>query len=178
MPNETHTLLLAAVAACASPTYAQDSAFFTTSDGVKIHYLTMGNSGSWVVLIHGYTDTAQRMVHDRHCAGAREAHRVVALDNRNHGQSDKPAPNGPGRAGRRRVDGPSEDRESAHSRVFDGRWAERTAAGDDPAALHHGRFRLWNRGIGSALRAQAAAMDDDAETASADAEAMNRFARA
>jgi pimeloyl-ACP methyl ester carboxylesterase len=45
----------------ASPTYAQDSAFFTTSDGVKIHYLTMGNSGSWVVLIHGYTDSAQRM---------------------------------------------------------------------------------------------------------------------
>ena len=31
--------------------------FFTTSDGVKIHYLTLGSKGSWVVLIHGYTAT-------------------------------------------------------------------------------------------------------------------------
>jgi hypothetical protein len=30
------------------------SNFFTASDGVKIHYLTAGSSGSWVVLIHGY----------------------------------------------------------------------------------------------------------------------------
>ena len=94
-----HTLVLAAALACASPTYAQDSAFFTTSDGVRIHYLTMGNSGSWVVLIHGYTDTAQRMWFTTGIAPVlAKRHRVVALDNRNHGQSDKPVPNGPGRA--------------------------------------------------------------------------------
>src|SRR5215470_14227669 len=35
--------------------------FFTTSDGIKIHYITLGARGSWVVLIHGYTDRAERM---------------------------------------------------------------------------------------------------------------------
>ena len=58
-------------------------------DGVKIHYLTMGSSGSWVVLIHGYTDTAERMWFKTGIAPAlAKRHRVVALDNRNHGQSD------------------------------------------------------------------------------------------
>jgi pimeloyl-ACP methyl ester carboxylesterase len=75
------------------------SGFFTTSDGVKIHYLTAGNSGSWVVLIHGYTDSAQRMWFTTGIAPAlAKTHRVVAIDNRNHGQSDKPQPGGTGRA--------------------------------------------------------------------------------
>jgi pimeloyl-ACP methyl ester carboxylesterase len=93
------SLLLAALVLTASPLFAQDSATFTTSDGVKIHYLTMGSTGSWVVLIHGYTDTAQRMWFTTGIAPVlAKHHRVVALDNRNHGQSDKPVPNGPGRA--------------------------------------------------------------------------------
>ena len=33
--------------------------WFTMSDGVKIHYVTMGDTGSWVVLIHGYTGSAE-----------------------------------------------------------------------------------------------------------------------
>ncbi|MEK7794956.1 MAG: alpha/beta fold hydrolase, partial [Candidatus Hydrogenedentota bacterium] len=75
------------------------SDFFTASDGVKIHYLTLGDQGSWVVLIHGYTDTAQRMWFGTGIAEAlAKDHRVVALDNRNHGESDKPEPNGSGRA--------------------------------------------------------------------------------
>jgi pimeloyl-ACP methyl ester carboxylesterase len=75
------------------------SGFFTASDGVKIHYLTAGNSGSWVVLIHGYTDSAQRMWFSTGIAPAlAKSHRVVAIDNRNHGQSDKPQPGGTGRA--------------------------------------------------------------------------------
>ena len=83
----------------AAPLFAQESAFFKTSDGVKIHYLTMGGSGSWVVLVHGYTDTAQRMWFTTGIAPAlAKKHRVVALDNRNHGESDKPEANGPGRA--------------------------------------------------------------------------------
>jgi pimeloyl-ACP methyl ester carboxylesterase len=74
------------------------SAFFTASDGVKIHYLTAGTTGSWVVLIHGYTDNAQRMWFATGIAPAiARNHRVVALDNRNHGQSDKPVPGGSGR---------------------------------------------------------------------------------
>jgi pimeloyl-ACP methyl ester carboxylesterase len=73
--------------------------FFTASDGVKIHYLAAGDKGSWVVLIHGYTDTAQRMWFTTGIAPAlAKSHRVVALDNRNHGQSDKPQAGGAGRA--------------------------------------------------------------------------------
>ena len=77
----------------------QKDGFFTTKDGVKIHYLTHGDSGSWVVLIHGYTDNAQRMWFNTGIAPeVARRHRVVAIDNRNHGQSDKPVPGGAGRA--------------------------------------------------------------------------------
>jgi pimeloyl-ACP methyl ester carboxylesterase len=73
--------------------------YFTTSDGVKIHYMTMGDHGTWVVLIHGFSDSAQRMFFTTGIAPAlAKNHRVVAIDNRNHGLSDKPSPNGPGRA--------------------------------------------------------------------------------
>ena len=33
--------------------------FFTTSDGVKIHYMRLGQSGTPVVLVHGYTGSAE-----------------------------------------------------------------------------------------------------------------------
>lgn len=73
--------------------------WFTTSDNIKIHYLTLGDKGSWVVLIHGYTGNAKGNWFDNGIAQAlAKNHRVVALDNRNHGQSDKPQLNGPGRA--------------------------------------------------------------------------------
>jgi pimeloyl-ACP methyl ester carboxylesterase len=73
--------------------------WFTTSDDVKIHYVTLGDAGSWVVLIHGYTGSAEGNWFANGIAGALSArHRVVALDCRNHGQSDKPTPGGPGRA--------------------------------------------------------------------------------
>ena len=95
--------LLAAiiVSACSIAAIAQSfsEATFTASDGVKIHYYTAGSSGSWVVLIHGYTDNAKRMWFDTGIAPAlARTHRVVALDNRNHGLSDKPVPGGAGRA--------------------------------------------------------------------------------
>ncbi|MBC7983308.1 MAG: alpha/beta hydrolase [Candidatus Obscuribacterales bacterium] len=73
--------------------------FLTTSDGVKIHYMTLGKKGSWVVLVHGYTDNAERMWLKTGIAHAlAKNHRVLAFDNRNHGRSDKPQPNGFGRA--------------------------------------------------------------------------------
>jgi pimeloyl-ACP methyl ester carboxylesterase len=73
--------------------------YFTTSDGIKIHYLELGKKGSWVVLIHGYTGNAQGNWFDNGIAQAlAKNHRVVALDNRNHGKSDKPTLNGVGRA--------------------------------------------------------------------------------
>lgn len=77
----------------------QKSHFFTTSDGIKIHYLTHGDRGSWVMLIHGYSDSAQRMWFNTGIAPEiAKRHRVVAIDNRNHGQSDKPIAGGSGRA--------------------------------------------------------------------------------
>ena len=77
----------------------QKDGFFTTSDGIKIHYLTHGYTGSWVVLVHGYSDNAQRMWFNTGIAPEiAKHHRVVAIDNRNHGQSDKPVPGGSGRA--------------------------------------------------------------------------------
>jgi pimeloyl-ACP methyl ester carboxylesterase len=85
----------------------QKDGSFTTKDGVKIHYLTHGPStslgasdtASWVVLVHGYSDNAQRMWFNTGIAPEiAKHHRVVAIDNRNHGQSDKPTPGGSGRA--------------------------------------------------------------------------------
>lgn len=73
-------------------------AYFTTTDGIKIHYLLTGQSGSWVVLIHGYSDNAQRMWFNTGIAQElAKHHRVVAIDNRNHGKSDRPQPGGSGR---------------------------------------------------------------------------------
>jgi pimeloyl-ACP methyl ester carboxylesterase len=63
---------------------------FTASDGVKIHYLEAG-AGSPVVLIHGYTGTAEGNWFSNGVAEAlAKNHRVVAIDCRGHGKSDKP----------------------------------------------------------------------------------------
>ena len=70
----------------------------TTSDGVKIHYYVMGK-GTPVILIHGYTGTAWGNWFSNGIAQAlAKNHTVVALDCRNHGKSDKPVANGPGKA--------------------------------------------------------------------------------
>ena len=74
-----------------------ESAFYTASDGTKIHYLTQGDAGSWVVLQHGFTDNATRMWATSGIIDAlSDRHRVVAIDARNHGKSDKPNPGAPG----------------------------------------------------------------------------------
>src|SRR5262245_12795124 len=89
-------LLLLAGAARAQDSPAHDS--FTTSDGVKIHYLVQGK-GTPVILIHGYTGSAEGNWFRNGIAQAlAQNHMVVALDCRNHGKSDKPQPNGFGRA--------------------------------------------------------------------------------
>ncbi|MGH9657801.1 MAG: alpha/beta fold hydrolase [Bryobacteraceae bacterium] len=87
--------LAAALLDASEPTHE----YFTTSDGVKIHYMRIGREGSHVVLIHGYTGSAEGNWFRNGIAEALSRnHRVVALDCRNHGRSDKPQPNGPGRA--------------------------------------------------------------------------------
>ncbi|HYV07070.1 MAG TPA: alpha/beta hydrolase, partial [Blastocatellia bacterium] len=86
----------------ASVTFAADGKpaehDMTASDGVKIHYYVMGK-GTPVVLIHGYTGTAWGNWFSNGIAQAlAKNHMVVALDCRNHGKSDKPVANGPGKA--------------------------------------------------------------------------------
>jgi len=85
--------LAVAPAWAAEPTHE----YFTTSDGIKIHYMRLGDQGSWVVLIHGYTGSAEGNWFRNGVAELMaQNHRVVALDCRNHGRSDKPTPRGPG----------------------------------------------------------------------------------
>src|SRR5882724_12332867 len=94
------TILILAVAAAALAARSEPThEFFTTSDGIKIHYMQLGRAGSYVILIHGYTGSAEGNWFRNGIAELLAAnHRVVALDCRNHGRSDKPVPNGPGRA--------------------------------------------------------------------------------
>jgi pimeloyl-ACP methyl ester carboxylesterase len=64
--------------------------YMTASDGVKIHYMTQGR-GSPVILIHGFTGSAEGNWFANGIANALAAnHRVIALDVRGHGKSDKP----------------------------------------------------------------------------------------
>ncbi len=72
--------------------------YFTTSGGVKIHYVVQGR-GTPVILIHGYTSSAYGNWFRNGIAQAlAKSHMVVAIDCRNHGMSDKPQPGGPGKA--------------------------------------------------------------------------------
>ena len=63
------------------------SGHFQTSDGVKLHYLEAG-SGPTLVFVPGWTMPAEIWEHQlRHFAST---HRVVALDPRGQGRSEKP----------------------------------------------------------------------------------------
>jgi len=63
---------------------------FFDSDGVRIHYLVRGD-GEPVVLLHGFfLDVETNWVHTGVLDALSEDYRVVALDLRGHGQSDKP----------------------------------------------------------------------------------------
>jgi pimeloyl-ACP methyl ester carboxylesterase len=95
----TLAILITAAAGLAAPGSEPTHEFFTTTDGIKIHYMQLGQSGSYVVLIHGYTGSAEgNWFRNGIAAALAPSHRVVALDCRNHGRSDKPQPNGPGKA--------------------------------------------------------------------------------
>jgi len=63
------------------------SGHFETSDGVELHYLEAG-SGPTLVLVPGWTMPAEIWMHQlRHFS---PTHRVVALDPRGQGRSEKP----------------------------------------------------------------------------------------
>ena len=79
-------VVLTAGAAGAEPSHG----YMTASDGVRIHYLAEGE-GSAVVLVHGYTGSAEGNWFSNGVADAlTNNHRVVAIDVRGHGQSEKP----------------------------------------------------------------------------------------
>ena len=72
-------------------TFAQPThQFITASDGVRIHYAELG-AGTPVVLIHGYTANAEgKWIKPGIAAALAEHNRVIAIDVRGHGRSDKP----------------------------------------------------------------------------------------
>jgi pimeloyl-ACP methyl ester carboxylesterase len=61
---------------------------FADSNGVKIHYATMG-SGPLVVMIHGFPDYWYTWRHQME--GLADRFQVVAIDQRGYNKSDKPA---------------------------------------------------------------------------------------
>ena len=71
---------------------------FKTADGIKIHYYEAGQ-GTPVVLVHGFTSSASNnWIGPGVFEALAKNHRVIALDCRNHGNSDKPQPGTPGRS--------------------------------------------------------------------------------
>ncbi|MBW2619210.1 MAG: alpha/beta hydrolase [Deltaproteobacteria bacterium] len=60
----------------------------TTNDGCRLHYQEAG-AGRPLVLIHGWSQSGA--VFKRQTEGLSDRFRVIALDMRGHGQSDKPA---------------------------------------------------------------------------------------
>lgn len=63
------------------------SRYVTTSDGVRLHYLEAG-TGKPLVLIHGWSQCAEEFKHQ--IAGLSDRYRVIAIDQRGHGDSEKP----------------------------------------------------------------------------------------
>jgi pimeloyl-ACP methyl ester carboxylesterase len=59
----------------------------TTSDGVNLHYLEAG-SGKPILMIPGWSQTAEQFKYQ--LSGLSDRYRVIAVDMRRHGESDKP----------------------------------------------------------------------------------------
>ena len=59
----------------------------TTNDGVRLHYMDAG-AGKPVVLIPGWSQTVAAFKDQ--CAGLHDRYRLIALNMRGHGDSDKP----------------------------------------------------------------------------------------
>ncbi len=58
-----------------------------TKDGVRLHYLEAG-AGKPILMIPGWSQTAEQFRHQ--LEGLSDRYRVIALDLRGHGESDKP----------------------------------------------------------------------------------------
>lgn len=84
-------LLFVALLGGAARAQTPESKFVTVSDGTRIHYLEAG-AGPPVILLHGSTGTAHSNYVTTGIVQALAAnHRVLALDFRGQGRSDRPA---------------------------------------------------------------------------------------
>jgi pimeloyl-ACP methyl ester carboxylesterase len=75
-------MFVASALVMAAPLPAQDR--FFTSDGIRIRYVEQGE-GEAVILVHGYTGSAETWVTSGILADLARDHRVIALDLRGHG---------------------------------------------------------------------------------------------
>ncbi|MCP4178399.1 MAG: alpha/beta hydrolase [bacterium] len=64
------------------------SHYITTNDGVKLHYIEAG-SGQPLVMIPGWSQTAEQFKYQINNLSSK--YRVIALNMRGHGESDKPS---------------------------------------------------------------------------------------
>jgi len=62
--------------------------FFTTDDGVKLHYETAGSGEKTIVYVHGYTDSCVPFI--SMSGELQKRYRVASFDHRAHGQSEIP----------------------------------------------------------------------------------------
>ncbi|MEM7416026.1 MAG: alpha/beta hydrolase [Gemmatimonadota bacterium] len=86
--SPTLLLLMSAVAAPAQDVFERVDHHYADSDGVSIHYATLG-SGPLVVMIHGFPDFWYSW-RDQMLALAEAGFRVAAMDTRGYNLSDKP----------------------------------------------------------------------------------------
>jgi pimeloyl-ACP methyl ester carboxylesterase len=64
--------------------------YFTTTDGLRLHYAKIGDSGTPVILIHGSGGAAQTWLDNGIAAKLAQDHVVIAADMRGHGRSEGP----------------------------------------------------------------------------------------
>ena len=94
MNFNTHRCLAAVFAGALSAAWAvraEDAKVthhYTDNDGVKIHYVTAGDSGPLVVMIHGFPDYWYSW--NEQLKALKSTHRVAAVDQRGYNRSDKP----------------------------------------------------------------------------------------
>jgi len=93
MSTPNRSLMMAAlvafapIAVHANDVYDRVEHGYADSDGVKIHYATMGE-GPLVVMVHGFPDFWYSWRHQM--AGLADRYKVVAIDQRGYNKSDKP----------------------------------------------------------------------------------------
>ena len=94
MNFNTHRCLAAVFAVALSAAWAvraedaEVAHHYTDNDEVKIHYVTAGDSGPLVVMIHGFPDYWYSW--NDQIKALKSTHRVAAIDQRGYNRSDKP----------------------------------------------------------------------------------------